>query len=198
VCRGVCKFQVAPLIWQFTNDNFRHHIVRQKEIYHCLLFNSSAGIPQKGVARLLRKTWSQNLYCGQSARVTSVVLLIVSVLLCLTFSVTGSILSHSYCVLCQARHAEGAGGFSTARTILAAEVHKAGGKGFNSKEYSSGSMFPDSQAAFTGRPQRGGGELRAINNHDALDFLNWEESLFTGPALEAAMSVLCRGKKQAF
>ena len=53
----------------------------------------------------------------------------------------------------QARQSEG--GFATAKAVLNAETRKAG-KGFNSKEYSSGSMFPDAEAAFSGRPQRGG------------------------------------------
>lgn len=53
----------------------------------------------------------------------------------------------------QARPSEG--GFATAKAVLAAEARKAG-KGFNSREYSSGSMFPDAEAAFSGRAQRGG------------------------------------------
>ena len=52
----------------------------------------------------------------------------------------------------QARQSEG--GFSTAKAMLAAEARRQG-KGFNAREYSSGSMFPDAEAAFSGRPQRG-------------------------------------------
>ena len=39
---------------------------------------------------------------------------------------------------------------------MAAEARKAGKAGFNAKEYSSGSMFPDADSAFSGKPQRGG------------------------------------------
>ena len=43
----------------------------------------------------------------------------------------------------------GTGGFKTARTVLAADLRKKG-QGFNAKEYTSGSMFPDSQSVFNG------------------------------------------------
>lgn len=56
--------------------------------------------------------------------------------------------------LMQAR--QSSGGFSTAKAVLAAEARKAGKSGFNAREYSSGSMFPDADAAFSGRPARGG------------------------------------------
>ena len=35
---------------------------------------------------------------------------------------------------------------------LVSEARKAGGKGFNARDYSSGSMFPDSQSALSSRP----------------------------------------------
>lgn len=54
----------------------------------------------------------------------------------------------------QARQPE-KGGFSTAKAVLAAEARKAG-KGFNPREFSSGSMFPEADAACSGQPQRGG------------------------------------------
>lgn len=41
--------------------------------------------------------------------------------------------------------------------MLAAEARRQG-KGFNAREYSSGSMFPDAEAAYTGQPQRGGAQ----------------------------------------
>ena len=38
--------------------------------------------------------------------------------------------------------------------MLASEARRQG-KGFNAREYSSGSMFPDAETAYSGRPQKG-------------------------------------------
>lgn len=84
---------------------------------------------------------------------------------------------------------QSAGGFSTAKAVLAAEAQRGGKAGFNAREYSSGSMFPDAAAAFPNGRGRGARPVASGLRKNQAPKETGPRGAFVPPFVKKAMAV---------